>query len=125
MKLALIPARGGSKRIPAKNIKSFYNKPLIAYSIETAIKSGLFDRIVVSTDDNEIAEIAIKYGAEVPFIRPKNLSDDFATTQDVIDHALDFFSKKSEKYNYLCTIYATAPFLKSKYLIEGFESLKK
>ena len=124
MKLAIIPARGGSKRIPKKNIKKFHGKPLIAYSIEAAIKSKLFDKVVVSTDDHEIADIAKQHGAEVPFIRPAKLSDDYSTTKDVIDHALDFFSENGFECEYLCTIYATAPFLMSEYLVEGFEKLK-
>lgn len=122
--IAIIPARGGSKRIPRKNIKLFHGKPLIAYSIEAALKSELFDKVIVTTDDEEIASIAKKYGAEVPFIRPKELSDDFTNTKDVIDHALSYFEERGEKYDYECTIYATAPLLQPKYLIEGFVALK-
>lgn len=122
--IAIIPARGGSKRIPRKNIKDFFGKPLIAYSIEAALDSGLFEKVIVSTDDQEIAEIAIKYGAKVPFMRPKELSDDHTVTKDVIDHALNFLKERGEEYDYLCTIYATAPFLQSKYLVEGFIKLK-
>ena len=92
MKIAIIPARGGSKRIPRKNIKNFHGKPLIAYSIEAALNSRVFDRVIVSTDDSEIAEVAKKYGAEVPFLRPKNISDDFATTMDVIKHSINELS---------------------------------
>lgn len=122
--IAIIPARGGSKRIPRKNIKDFHGKPLIAYSIQTALATNLFDKVVVTTDDEEIAQIARSYGAEVPFIRPKELSDDFASTKEVIDHAIGYFKSKGKKYDYSCTIYATAPLLESKYLIEGFEKLK-
>jgi pseudaminic acid cytidylyltransferase len=122
--IAIIPARGGSKRIPRKNIKLFHGKPLIAYSIEAALKSELFDKVIVTTDDEEIASIAKKYGADVPFIRPKELSDDFTNTKDVIDHALKYFEERGEKYDYECTIYATAPLLQPKYLIEGFVALK-
>lgn len=122
--VAIIPARGGSKRIPRKNIKDFHGKPLIAYSIQTAIESKLFDKVVVTTDDEEIAQIARSYGAEVPFLRPKELSDDFASTKEVIDHAIEYFKSQGKKYEYSCTIYATAPLLDSKYLIEGFEKLK-
>lgn len=122
--IAIIPARGGSKRIPRKNIKLFHGKPLIAYSIEAALKSELFDKVIITTDDEEIASIAKKYGAEVPFIRPKELSDDFTNTKDVIDHALKYFEERGETYEYECTIYATAPLLQSKYLIEGFVALK-
>ena len=85
--IAIIPARGGSKRIPRKNIKEFYGKPLIAYSIQAALESKLFDKVIVSTDDEEIANIAKKYGAEVPFMRPKELSDDFTGTGEVVKHA--------------------------------------
>ena len=122
--IAIIPARGGSKRIPHKNIKLFHGKPLIAYSIEVAKKSKLFEKIIVSTDDEEIANIARKYGAEVPFIRPKELSDDFTGTTDVINHAIKFLEDKGEFYKYICTIYATAPLLQEKYLVEGYEKLK-
>ena len=123
--VAIIPARGGSKRIPRKNIKYFCGKPLIAYSIEVALKSKLFDKVIVSTDDKEIATIAKKYGANMPFIRPKELSDDFTGTQDVINHALEYLKKNNETYDYVCTIYATAPLIQEKYLIEGFEKLKE
>ena len=123
--IAIIPARGGSKRIPRKNIKDFYGKPLIAYSIEVALSSKLFDKIIVTTDDEEIATIAREYGVEVPFIRPKELSDDFTATQDVISHAVEYLESIGEKYDYLCTIYATAPLLQVKYLIEGFKKLKE
>lgn len=122
--IAIIPARGGSKRIPRKNIKDFFGKPLIAYSIKTALESNLFDKVVVTTDDAEIAEIAKKYGAEVPFLRPKKLSDDFTGTVDVVNHAIDYFKKHGQEFDFACTIYATAPLLQSKYLVEGFNKLK-
>ena len=122
--VAIIPARGGSKRIPRKNIKDFFGKPLIAYSIETALKSNLFEKVIVSTDDEEIGKIAIKYGAVVPFLRPKELSDDFTGTGAVIEHTINFLKEQGENYDFICTIYATAPFLQEKYLIEGFEKLK-
>jgi len=122
--VAIIPARGGSKRIPKKNIKDFHGKPLIAYSIEVALNSKLFDRVIVSTDDEEIASIAKEYGAEVPFLRPKNLSDDFTGTEDVIVHVLNQLQDSGKCYKYACTLYATAPLLQEKYLIEGFEKLK-
>lgn len=95
-KLCIIPARGGSKRIPRKNIKDFLGKPIIAYSIETALKSGLFDEVMVSTDDEEIAQVAKKYGANVPFMRTMENSDDFATLADVVDEVLFFYKKKKE-----------------------------
>jgi len=122
--VAIIPARGGSKRIPRKNIKDFQGKPLIAYSIEAALKSKLFNSVIVTTDDEEIATVAKEYGADVPFLRPKELSDDFTGTQDVIDHALAYLEKEGETFDYICTIYATAPLLQKEYLIEGFEKLK-
>jgi len=122
--IAIIPARGGSKRIPKKNIKDFFGKPLIAYSIQVALESKLFDKIVVTTDDEEIATIAKKYGAEVPFLRPKELSDDFTGTNDVTKHALEWLKSKGEVFDFACTIYATAPLLKSKYLIQGYNALK-
>ena len=122
--IAIIPARGGSKRIPKKNIKNFHGKPLIAYSIETALKSNLFDKVVVSTDDEEIANIAKIYGAEVPFIRPKELSDDFTGTGAVIEHTINYLKEQGENYSFICTIYATAPLIQEKYLIEAFEKLK-
>lgn len=122
--IAVIPARGGSKRIPRKNIKDFYGKPLMAYSIEAALKSKLFDKVIVTTDDEEIASIAKAYGAEVPFLRPKELSDDFTGTVDVAKHALEWLRENGEIYEFACTIYATAPLLQSKYLVEGYSALK-
>ena len=122
--VAIIPARGGSKRIPKKNIKLFHGKPLIAYSIEVAIKSKLFDKVIVSTDDEEIAEIAKEFGAEVPFLRPKELSDDFTGTGAVINHAINFLKQQGENIDFVCTIYATAPLLQEKYLIKAYERLK-
>ena len=123
--VAIIPARGGSKRIPKKNIKDFFGKPLIAYSIEVAIRSKLFSKIIVSTDDEEIATIAKKYGAEVPFMRPKNLSDDFTGTQDVVDHVIKYLDEQGEHYKFICTIYATAPLLQKKYLVQGYKELQQ
>lgn len=124
MNIAIIPARGGSKRIHRKNIKPFCGKPLIAYSIEIAIESQLFDQIIVSTDDQEIAEVAIHYGAEVPFIRPAALADDHTGTGDVVEHAIKKIQETNKQYDYLCTIYATAPLLQKKYLIEAYNKLK-
>jgi pseudaminic acid cytidylyltransferase len=122
--IAIIPARGGSKRIPRKNIKDFHGMPLIAYSIKVALKSKLFYKVIVSTDDEEIAKIAREYGASVPFIRPIELSDDFTGTGAVVNHALQYLKEQGEIYDFVCTIYATAPFLDEKYLIKGFEKLK-
>jgi len=123
--VAIIPARGGSKRIPRKNIKAFLGKPLIAYSIQTAIESNLFGKVIVTTDDEEIADVAKMYGAEVPFIRPKELSDDFSGTADVVNHAIQWLKEHGEVFDYACTIYATAPLLQSHYLIEGLKKLKE
>lgn len=123
MNMAIIPARGGSKRIPKKNIKLFHGKPLIAYSIQAALNSELFDEVIVSTDDEEIATVAKQYGAEVPFLRPKELSDDFTGTVDVVNHTVDYLESQGEDIEYICTIYATAPFLQSKYLKQGYEKL--
>ena len=110
--ICLIPARGGSKRIYKKNICIFHGKPLIAWSIECAINSGLFEKVYVSTDDNEIKSISEKYGAVVPFIRPKEISDDFASDKDVRDHFINWFNKNNPKnIDILCYLYATAPFI--------------
>ena len=114
MKLAVIPARGGSKRIPRKNVKLFGGKPMIGWPIEAAQRTGLFDRIIVSTDDEEIASIARKYGAEVPFMRPANLSDDNTGTAPVIAHAIEWHLKHYFDPIEICCIYATAPFLRSE-----------
>lgn len=124
MKIAIIPARGGSKRIPRKNIKLFHGKPMIAYSIETAIQSGCFDKIIVSTDDQEIANIALQYGAEVPFLRPVHVSDDFATTMDVMQHALNWCASENWDVKQVCCIYATAPFITSASLKLGLKALQ-
>lgn len=122
--LAIIPARGGSKRIPRKNIKNFLGMPVIYYSIEAALKSNLFDEVMVSTDDEEIAEISIKFGAKVPFIRSKINSDDFSGTGDVALEVLNFYSKIGKYFDYCCCIYAAAPLIQKKNLVEGFDLLK-
>ncbi|MBD3823489.1 MAG: pseudaminic acid cytidylyltransferase [Epsilonproteobacteria bacterium] len=122
--VAIIPARGGSKRIPYKNIRLFHGKPLIAYSIEAAKRSGLFGRIIVSTDDEAIAKVACEYGAEVPFMRPLELADDYTGTQEVISHAVNWLEEHNEYYEFVCTIYATAPLLDERYLIEALEKLR-
>jgi N-acylneuraminate cytidylyltransferase len=119
--LAIIPARGGSKRIPGKNIKSFLGKPIISYSIEAAIKSNLFDEVMVSTDNNEIAEMSIKFGAKVPFFRSKLNSNDYATTYDVIDEVCNQYFKMGRKIDNVCCIYACAPFINESKLNESFE----
>lgn len=123
MNIAIIPARGGSKRIPRKNIKLFHGKPMIAYSIEAAQQSGCFDKIIVSTDDQEIAEVALQYGAEVPFLRPANIADDFATTMDVMQHAIRWCVDQQWAVNKVCCIYATAPFILPEYIMQGLDAL--
>lgn len=123
MKLAVIPARSGSKRIPKKNIRDFLGKPIIAYSIETALASKLFDHVVVSTDDNEIASIAKQFGAEIPFLRPAEISGDYTGTNSVVKHAIQWYQKEGASISIACCIYATAPFLKLEYLKAGYEKL--
>jgi pseudaminic acid cytidylyltransferase len=123
MKIAVIPARGGSKRIPRKNIKEFCGKPMIAWSIQAAKTSGIFDRIIVTTDDVEIAAIAKTWGAEVPFMRPEHLSNDFAGTTEVIAHATQWCLEQNWPVTDVCCIYATAPFVQPSDIIKGFELL--
>ena len=123
MRIAIIPARGGSKRIPRKNIRPFHGKPMIAYSIDAARRSGLFAGIVVSTDDPEIARVATELGAETPFVRPAPLSDDHTGTNAVVRHALEWLAEHGRSAEYACCIYATAPFIKPEYLRAGFERL--
>jgi len=121
--VAVIPARGGSKRIPGKNIKNFAGKPIISYSIEAAKASGIFDRIIVSTDSEDIADVARSAGAEVPFARPSELSDDHTPTAPVLEHAVKWLESKGCISKYLCCIYPTAPFVRSEDLIRGYELL--
>ena len=123
--LAIIPARGGSKRIPRKNIKNFLGKPIIAYSIEAAIQSGLFDEVMVSTDDIEIANIAREFGASVPFMRSEITANDFATTFDVIEEVLHEYQKKESTFEFTCCIYACAPFVTSNKLVEAFQIMEQ
>ena len=123
--LCIIPARGGSKRIPRKNIKAFLGKPIIAYSIEAAIKSGIFDEVMVSTDDFEIATIAKKYGASVPFMRSDKSANDYATTFDVIYEVIQEYNLLNKKFDLICCIYPCAPFVTKEKLAEGFQLLKK
>lgn len=118
--IAIIPARGGSKRIPRKNIKNFLGKPIIAYSIKAAIDSRLFDEVMVSTDDAEIAEIAEKYGAKVPFMRSSQNANDFAGTIDVIEEVIDCYLKKEIHFDNLCCIYPTAPFVSIAKIKEAY-----
>jgi len=121
MTVALIPARGGSKRIPGKNIKNFFGKPMIQWSIEACINTQLFDRIIVSTDDDEIAEVAKRCGAEIPFIRPDSIADDYSTTTAVVSHAISWLQDRGEKFDLCCCIYATAPFIEPKDIRAGYE----
>jgi len=122
-RIAIIPARGGSKRIPRKNIKTFLDKPIIAYSIETALNSSLFDEVMVSTDDEEIALIAAEYGAKVPFMRSSKTSDDYATTMDVVYEVLDNYAKGGTNFKFACCVYATAPLTRVIHLQDGFAKL--
>ncbi|RON80496.1 pseudaminic acid cytidylyltransferase [Pseudomonas fluorescens] len=119
--VAIIPARGGSKRIPRKNLLPFDGVPMIVRSIRTALDSGLFEQVVVSTDDAEIAELALAHGAQVPFLRPVELADDFTGTAAVIVHAL----QQLPAFDYACCVYATAPLLQARFLRQGFELLQQ
>ncbi|HYJ62950.1 MAG TPA: pseudaminic acid cytidylyltransferase [Parafilimonas sp.] len=121
--IAIIPARGGSKRIPRKNIKEFCGKPIIAYSIEAALKSNLFSEIMVSTEDEEIAEISIKHEAKVPFFRSMKNADDFTGPGDVIYEVLNEYKSRDRIFDNVCCIYATAPLISHKRLIEGYNLL--
>ena len=123
--IAVIPARGGSKRIPRKNIRDFCGKPMIAWSIDAARQSGLFEAVIVSTDDEEIAAAAASLGAEAPFRRPADLSDDHAPTIPVIAHAIRWWEANRGSLQYCCCVYATAPFLKPKFLCKGLDTLRK
>jgi len=121
--ICIIPARGGSKRIPRKNIKLFLGKPIISYSIESALDSNLFEDIIVSTDDEEIAEIAIKCGPSVPFFRSAETSNDYASTSSVMKEVLEKLNEKGKKYDNCCCLYPTAPLVTANTLIESFNML--
>lgn len=123
-KIAMITARGGSKRIPRKNIKEFCGKPILAYSIEAALSSGCFDTVMVSTDDGQIAKVAKQYGAQVPFFRSEETSNDYATTADVILEVLSEYQKRAESYDLVCCIYPTAPFLTGERLRQAMALLE-
>jgi len=125
MRIAIIPARAGSKRIPNKNIKEFLGKPIIAYSIQAALESNLFDKIVVSTDSEQIKAISQKYGADVPFLRSEKNSDDFATTVDVIIEVINQFEVKGIKVDEACCIYATAPFVRPEELTTAYSLMRE
>jgi len=122
--IAIIPARGGSKRIIGKNIKDFLGKPIVAYSIEAAINSKLFDEVIVSTDDSEIARVAQKYGANVPFFRSKKNADDFATLSDVVEEVLQEYKNQDIEFQSVCCILPTAPFISVKNLQSSYEKLR-
>lgn len=122
--VAIIPARGGSKRIPRKNIKTFVDKPIIALAIEKALASKLFDRVIVSTEDEEIAAVAKEYGAEVPFLRSKSTASDTATTAEVIHEVLADLKSEGQEYDFACCIYPTSPLLRIEALVEGHERLR-
>jgi pseudaminic acid cytidylyltransferase len=123
MNIAVIPARGGSTRIPKKNIKEFAGKPIISYPIETALKSELFDQVIVSTDSEEIAEVSIQAGAQVPFLRPSELGENEVNLADVVHHTLSELVNRGVQFDYSCCILATAPFLKVETLRKGYEEI--
>lgn len=124
-KIAIIPARGGSKRIPRKNIKDFCGKHIIAYSIQAALDSGVFDEVMVSTDDQEIAEIALSYGAKVPFMRSAEMSSDMAMTAPVLIEVVNEYKKLGKEFQFVCCIYPTAPFISAQLLKTSMELLLK
>jgi len=123
-RIAIITARGGSKRIPRKNIKEFMGKPMLAYAIEAALKSKLFDTLMVSTDDKEIADVAVKYGADVPFMRSAKTSDDFATTYDVLEEVVGEYRKMGMEFSEICCIYPCVPFLSADSLIAAHKDME-
>lgn len=121
--IAIIPARGGSKRIPNKNIKLFAGQPIISYSIRKALETKLFDKVIVSTDSQEISAVAKKYGAEVPFVRPAKIANDFAGTAEVICHAIEWLTNEGLEAEFVCCIYATAPFIQKHFLEQGYNKI--
>ena len=125
MNIAIIPARGGSKRVPGKNIKEFCGRPMLAWPVEAAKKSGLFEKIIVSTDDEDIARVARHWGAEVPFMRPSELADDHTPVLEVIRHTLQQLEKSGSRADYVCCILATAVFLQPRYLEQGLEMIRQ
>ncbi len=125
MKIAVIPARGGSKRIPRKNIRLFCGKPIMAYSIAAAQETGLFDQIIVSTDDDEIASVARASGATTPFMRPREIADDFTGTNAVVKHAIAWFNEQGRDITHACCIYATAPLVQARFIREAYDTLAR
>jgi pseudaminic acid cytidylyltransferase len=123
VKIAVIPARGGSKRIPRKNIRLFCGKPIMAYSIAAAQQTGLFDQIVVSTDDEEIASVARACGATTPFVRPRAIADDFTGTNAVVKHAINWFNGQGHDITHACCVYATAPLVQARFIQDGYDTL--
>ena len=123
--VAIITARGGSKRIPRKNIKDFCGKPIIAYTIEAAIESKLFDEVMVSTEDDEIAAVAEQYGAKIPFRRSAVTADDFATTADVLNEVLSEYKKQGQEFDWMCCLYPTAPLVTAETLREAWTYLQE
>ena len=123
MNVCIIPARGGSKRIPRKNIKKFLGIPIIKYSIDIALQTKIFDQVIVSTDDEEIRELSIKLGANVPFLRPSRISDDYTGIQEVICHSIEFLTKNLINPDFICCLLATAPFVTKEILVEGMNLL--
>ena len=123
--LAIITARGGSKRIPRKNIKEFMGNPMLAYAINAAEKSGIFEEIMVSTDDKEIAEIAKKYGANIPFMRSEKTANDYATTGDVLKEVIDEYKKRGKIFDNICCIYPCVPFLTGEILKDAYDKFIK
>ena len=122
--VAIITARGGSKRIPKKNIREFCGKPIIAYSIEAALNSGIFEEVMVSTDSEEIADIGKQYGAKVPFLRSEASSNDYATTADVLREVLEEYEENGRTFDYMCCIYPTAPFVTAQKLRDAVDKLE-
>lgn len=123
MKVAIIPARGGSKRIPKKNIRRFAGQPMLSYSILAARETGLFDKIIVSTDSDEIAAVAREWGAEVPFIRPAEIADDYAGTTEVVAHAIRWLQAEGQPIEAVCCLYATAPLVRAEDIVAGYRKL--
>lgn len=124
-RVAIIPARGGSKRIPRKNIRNFCGKPMIAWSIETALASGCFEKVIVSTDDSEIAEIATEWGATVPFMRPATLADDYTGTIAVMRHGVEWLNSNDARVDFACCLYATAPFVSAENLRQAWNTIQE